>query len=86
MNLAGNQKSTGRTGRRMLCTYGAILAIGMLGLGFSTGCSDEVSDEFRAAAASQLETGLKAILDGIVTGIFTVATPNSSTTTDTTSS
>lgn len=83
MNLAANRKSTGRASRRMTCTCGALLAVSALGLTFGTGCSDAVSEEFRAAASGQLETGLKAILDGIVTGIFTVATPETTTTTDT---
>ncbi len=39
------------------------------------GCDDAVRDEFRAAAIAQVESGVKAIFDGILTGIFTIAEP-----------
>jgi hypothetical protein len=79
MKLAVNRKSTGRTGRRTLCTYGALLALCSLGLTFGTGCSDTFLQAFGSAASADLQTGLQSILNGVVSGIFTAITP---TTTD----
>lgn len=40
------------------------------------GSCDQFSKEFRAAAGPQLETGVNALLDGIVTGMFAVVEPD----------
>ena len=79
MKLAANQKSTGRIGRRTLYMCGAVLALSTLGLAFTTGCSDTVIQQFRSAAADQLQTGLQSIMTGVISGIFNVVTPVDST-------
>ncbi len=40
------------------------------------GCGDEVNREFRSAALGSIESGVKTIVDGVLTGLFTVATPS----------
>lgn len=40
-----------------------------------TGCEPAVRDEFRAAALGSVQTGVNAILQGLVDGIFAVAEP-----------
>ena len=64
--------------RRACGILGLLLAGSML-----TGCEEAVRNEFRTAAATSLQSGLSAILDGIVDGIFAVIEPDE-TTTDTT--
>jgi hypothetical protein len=51
-------------------------AFAVLGPLLLAGCDDAVRDEFRGAALSQVESGVKAIFDGILTGIFTIAEPS----------
>jgi len=68
----------GWIGRRT-CTCGAMFALLAVLMVCGVGCDDEVAKEFRAAANDSVETGVNAILDGIVTGIFTVADPEDST-------
>ena len=75
MKYQRHNQPTGAVSRRMLRASGAILALLMLPLAFSGGCSEDVQKQFRTGAGAQLETGLKAILDGVVTGIFTVVNP-----------
>lgn len=58
----------------------ALLAGGCL-LG-AAGCNDKF-DEFREAAAPALESGVNALLDGIVTGVFAVVEPNDASSTAT---
>lgn len=51
---------------------GAVLALAALG-GLMTGCnSDEAMRAFRNAASSSLQTGVTAILTGLVDGAFAV--------------
>ncbi len=52
----------------------AALAAGCLAAGIA-GCDDKF-DEFREAAAPALESGVNAVLDGLVTGVFAVVEPN----------
>lgn len=68
-------------------------ALATLGLLFSTagvsGCSDEDLRAFRAAAASELEQGVGAIFEGVVSGAFAIfnqGTDSTDTTTDTSGS
>lgn len=65
----------GARGRRF-GVHGAMFALLLVPLIFCVSCDDAVADEFRAAAVDSVETGVKSILDGIVTGIFTIADPN----------
>ena len=82
MKYQRHNQPTGAVSRRMLRASGAILALLMLPLAFSGGCSEDVQKQFRTGAGAQLETGLKAILDGVVTGIFTVVNPADKSSTD----
>jgi hypothetical protein len=76
MNKANSTRQTGPSIRRTLCTCGALAALAAA-LVPLTGCSDdEISKEFRSAAFGSIETGVKSIIDGVVTGVFTVATPS----------
>ena len=70
--------------RRRICTTAATLALLVLPAVCCTGCDDELGQEFRSAALGQIETGVGAIMDGLIDGLFTIATPDS--TTDTTGS
>jgi hypothetical protein len=84
MNTRIDTHSTFRTLGRTLCVAGAVAALAALGLGSLAGCDDSVSQEFRAAAMGSIESGVKTIADGILTGVFTVADPtqNSNSTTN----
>lgn len=62
----------GRTFRRT----GAIIALSTLALLLTTGCGDEESKKFRTAALPAIETGVKSVLDGLVTGFITLNTPS----------
>lgn len=57
---------------RQIWTAAALLSGGSLWMG---SCS-EYSKEFRAAAGPQLETGVNALLDGLVAGMFAVVEPD----------
>lgn len=61
---------------RMVRACGALLALLAASLAIVGGCSEDVLKQFRTGAAGQLETGLKAILDGVVTGISNVVNPS----------
>ncbi len=61
---------------RRLRLCGAILALATLPLALTTGCGDEVSKEFREAALGSIETGMNAVVDGLLDGFFAVAEPN----------
>jgi len=43
-----------------------------------TGCGDEESRKFRQAAFPAIESGVKSVADGILTGIFTLNSASSS--------
>jgi len=54
-----------------ICVWCAIAALLGLSLMASTGCDDEAALlAFRDAAATDMETGFKTIMDGIIGGIF----------------
>ena len=56
---------------RSLCLCCAIVALSGLSLVTSAGCDEEVAlRAFRDASTSNLETGVKSIMDGIIEGIF----------------
>ncbi|MBU0638953.1 MAG: hypothetical protein KKB50_08825 [Planctomycetes bacterium] len=67
-----------RTGKRTSRARGAGIALVILALLVAPGCDDSVMDEFRTAAASQLESGVNAIFDGLLTGLFAVLDPSDS--------
>ncbi len=71
-----------RTSRRRCAT----IALVTLSLTFAAGCDDEIAREFRQAAIGQVETGVNAILDGVLDGIFAIAEPDSSSSTSTSGS
>ncbi len=62
--------------RRNCRVIGAALALLVWPLVVFTGCGDELEREFRQAAIGGLETGLRAITDGLLDGLFAVADPN----------
>jgi hypothetical protein len=57
--------------RRLPVVGGTILAL-LLPLG-AAGCSEEVKDQFASAALPAVEAGLKSLMEGIITGLVTVA-------------
>jgi hypothetical protein len=57
--------------RRLPVIGGTILAL-LVPLG-AVGCSDEVKNEFTNAALPAVEAGLKSLMEGIITGLATVA-------------
>lgn len=69
MRLALTNRSTVR--RRVLA--GAALLLPSAAI---VGCSEEVQDEFRAAALSSFAGGVKTSLSGIVDGLVAVLTPD----------
>ncbi len=74
----GRTRAVVRVGRR-LGIYGAIAAL-LVAAGGAAGCSnDEIAKEFRTAALGSVESGVKSIVDGVITGLFTVATPDETT-------
>ncbi len=70
-----------RWNSRRRCVRCAAIAPLIATLFASAGCQDDVVEEFRAAAAGQLQTGVSALLDGFVEGFFAVLEPNEETTT-----
>jgi hypothetical protein len=64
-------------GRRVFRRLGAILVMLPL-VCTASGCGDQAMDEFRAAAVSSIEAGVNYIADGLISGIFALATPDSS--------
>lgn len=71
------QPPTGRgRARRRISAAGAALALLVLPAACCTGCGDEMSREFRTAAMGSIESGVNSIIDGILDGIFTLATPD----------
>lgn len=64
---------------RSLCRRGAILA-GLLAL-LVTGpaCDDAISQEFRGAALSSIESGVQSIATGVIDGIFSIVEPDDAT-------
>jgi hypothetical protein len=70
-------REMGDSGRRTRArkVRGAALAL-VLAAGGLTGCDDGIRDEFRAAALGGIETGVNAIMDGLLEGIFTIAEPS----------
>jgi hypothetical protein len=81
MKKSMHNGSRTRGGKRTIRRLGAMLALIGLPVAFSMGCDDAIAREFRDAAASSLQTGVTSILNGIVEGVFAVATssgdPNS---------
>lgn len=70
-----------RPAPRRRCVRRAVLAPLMVALFATAGCQDDVVEEFRAAAADQLQAGVSALLDGFVEGFFAVLEPNEESTT-----
>jgi ribosomal protein S5 len=62
-------RRVGRTGLAALVLVGSLTGV--------LGCGENAEDRFQDAASSAIESGLKSIMDGIITGIFAVATPDS---------
>ena len=60
---------------KKLAVYGFVLIALALPLMGGLGCG-EYADEFRAAAAPSLRTGVDAIVDGFVEGVFAVIEPD----------
>ena len=58
-----------------LTAYGLVLVALALPLMGGLGCG-EYADEFRAAAAPSLRTGVDALVDGFVEGVFAVIEPD----------
>ena len=56
-------------------SYGLVLIALALPLVGGLGCG-EYADEFRAAAAPSLRTGVDALVDGFVEGVFAVIEPD----------
>lgn len=65
----GDNRSGWRWGRPLLVTVSLVLSLGL------TGCGSELSKEFRAAAIGGIETGVNAIVGGLLDGLFTIADP-----------
>lgn len=74
MDQSRNGSGRSRGSRATSAMVASILAIGA-----ATGCNDdEALRAWRDAALPSLETGLKAILDGVVTGAFAAASAGTS--------
>jgi len=81
-------QSPGRLGRcgrpRRSCATLASLAILVLPLAFGVGCDDTTSERFRTASMTLIGDGLTSLAQGIITGIVTLNTPPTDTTTSST--
>ncbi len=66
--------------KRPRMVLAALVAILIFNSGGTIAC-DGVFEEFRAAASDELEEGVNAILDGVVTGVFAVFEPDDPATT-----
>ncbi len=78
-------QSPGRLGHRgrprRSCATLASLAILVLPLAFGVGCEDTTSERFRTASMTLIGDGLTSLAQGIITGIVTLNTPETATTT-----
>ncbi len=72
MTMQANRRVQRWFGRRKLGAYGAMFVL-LLPLAALAGCSDDVQNTFNAAAVNSIETGLKAIADGLISGLAAVA-------------
>ncbi|QOJ13210.1 MAG: hypothetical protein HRU75_00540 [Planctomycetia bacterium] len=68
-----------RGGRAAALRLGGVL---LLALG-AAGCDSDIAKEFRAAAVPQLEAGINAIADGLISGAFAIADARDPTSSDT---
>ena len=67
-----------------ICVWCAIVALFGTTLTLNTGCDEEAALlAFRDAATSDLETGVKSIMDGIIEGLFAAVDPDTTDTTTT---
>ena len=73
MRQGRNQATATRLHSRSKCTWCAIIALLAATVVTSAGCDEEASLlAFRSAASSNLQSGLKGIMDGIIEGMFAV--------------
>lgn len=69
-----------RTCSRTFRVWGATAALLALALVVCPGCDKDIRQEFVSAAISNLESGVNAIMDGLLDGLFEVAEPAASST------
>lgn len=72
MSASTNSSASSRRGGRRSRAYRALVALAAAPLLLNLQCGDEATRAFKQAAFPQLEAGLKAALDGLVTGVFTI--------------
>ncbi len=77
MSASTNSNASNRRGGRRSRAYRALAALAAAPLLLNLQCGDEATRAFKQAAFPQLEAGLKAALDGLVTGVFTINSDSS---------
>ncbi len=69
---------------RSSCATAAALALLVSTATLVAGCDDQTSERFRLAAVDAVQTGVISIAEGLITGVFTLATPETADTTGST--
>jgi hypothetical protein len=85
MRTTANDNRKPRRLSRNLRTWSAILALAGTPALLDMQCGDDATKAFKQSAFPQLQTGVKAFLDGLVTGVFTINTPSSTSSNSTSS-
>jgi cobalamin synthase len=67
--------------RRRSCATGGTLALLVSTVALLAGCDDRSAERFRLAAVDAVQSGFISIAEGLITGAFTLATPESADTT-----
>lgn len=72
METEAKRKFGSGCGGRRFRTAGAVAALLVLPVVFGAGCGDKADEKFRDAAFDSVESGIKSILDGIISGVFAI--------------
>ena len=86
MNMRAGQRSGYGFGGRKFRIASAVFTLLASPLVLGIGCGDTFDQKFRQASLDSIETGVKSILDGVVSGIFAANHDDSSSTSSSTSS
>ena len=70
---------------RIIAWTAALVLVMVVVLG-NVACDSEMAKEFRAASRTQLESGVDAMVDGLLDGVFTLWDPESSSSSSSSSS
>lgn len=70
MDTQMSKKMAGAGAERRFHAGAAVIALLLLPVALAAGCTESFNQKFGQAALGPIETGVKSILDGVVSGIF----------------